>query len=67
MDISELAGFHKLAFSALYVFFIQNRRQDTCSHQRDIIAILMAWWITFTLMITILMTMGFGPRGILTG
>jgi len=27
----------------------------------------MAWWITFTLMITILMTMGFGPGGILSG
>ena len=67
MDIRELAGFHKLAFTTLYVI-IQNRRQDDiCLHRRDIIAILMAWWITFTLMITILMTMGFGPGGILSG
>lgn len=67
MDINVLAGFHKLAFTTMYVFFVSNRQQDNCSHQRDVLAILMAWWITFTLVITVLMTMGFGPGGILSG
>ncbi|PSS14996.1 hypothetical protein M430DRAFT_20308 [Amorphotheca resinae ATCC 22711] len=35
--------------------------------QPHVLAILMAWWITFTLVITILMTLGFGPAGVLSG
>jgi len=58
-----------LADRSLIWGWISVHWQDFTSwlSQPYIIAILMAWWITFTLMITILMTMGFGPGGILSG
>jgi hypothetical protein len=71
MDIDVLGVFHKLAFPTMYVFFIiSNRKQSkitTHTKDLDVLAILMAWWITFTLVITVLMTMGFGPGGVLSG
>ncbi|KAF4612542.1 hypothetical protein G7Y89_g15590 [Cudoniella acicularis] len=35
--------------------------------QPHVLAIVMAWWITFTLVMTICMTLGFGPAGIVAG
>jgi hypothetical protein len=33
----------------------------------DVIAPITAWWITFTIVMTIIMTLGFGPSGIVAG
>ncbi|KAH8700431.1 hypothetical protein BGW36DRAFT_374121 [Talaromyces proteolyticus] len=33
----------------------------------DVLAIITAWWITFTVVMTIIMTLGFGPGGIIAG
>ena len=30
----------------------------------DILAIIMAWWITFTLVVTVVLSLGFGPVGV---
>ncbi|XPS75412.1 hypothetical protein M3J09_007499 [Ascochyta lentis] len=32
-----------------------------------VIAIIMAWWITFTIVATLLLCLGFGPKGIIPG
>lgn len=33
----------------------------------DILAIITAWWVTFTIVMTIVMSLGFGPSGIVAG
>jgi hypothetical protein len=34
----------------------------------DVVAIILAWWITFTVVVTLLLTLGgFGPAGIIAG
>ncbi|GAM41997.1 hypothetical protein TCE0_043r15580 [Talaromyces pinophilus] len=33
----------------------------------DILAVITAWWITFTVVMMIVMSLGFGPRGIVAG
>ncbi len=33
----------------------------------DVLALIMAWWITFTVVMTLIMCLGFGPRGIIAG
>ncbi|KAJ6034992.1 hypothetical protein N7499_002210 [Penicillium canescens] len=33
----------------------------------DVLAIITAWWITFSIVITIILCLGFGPGGIVTG
>jgi hypothetical protein len=34
---------------------------------KDVIAIIMAWWIIFTIVATLLLCFGFGPKGIIAG
>ena len=33
----------------------------------DVLAVVMAWWITFTVVIVIALSAGFGPSGIIAG
>lgn len=33
----------------------------------DVLAAITAWWITFTLVITIILSLGFGPAGVVAG
>ncbi len=33
----------------------------------DVLALIMAWWITFTIVLTLLLCLGFGPVGIVPG
>ncbi|PKX89357.1 uncharacterized protein P174DRAFT_445899 [Aspergillus novofumigatus IBT 16806] len=33
----------------------------------DVLAAITAWWITFTIVITIIMSLGFGPAGVVAG
>lgn len=35
--------------------------------QPHVLAIIFAWWITFTIVCTIIMSLGFGPAGIIAG
>ena len=54
----------------------QPRKPASCGHQSpvqliqrslDVLAIIFAWWITFTIVCTIIMSLGFGPAGIIAG
>lgn len=54
----------------------QPRKSASFGHQSpvqliypspDILAIIFAWWITFTIVCTIIMSLGFGPVGIIPG
>ncbi|KAI7778466.1 hypothetical protein LA080_002070 [Diaporthe eres] len=35
--------------------------------QPHVLAVIFAWWITFTIVCTIIMSLGFGPAGIIAG
>jgi hypothetical protein len=67
LDRDTLGTLHLLACAAAYVF--DHDLSITADlWLADILAIILAWWITFTVVITLLLTFGgFGPGGIIAG
>lgn len=45
----------------------RRRGELTLEQSQDVLAAIMAWWITFTLIMTLIMVAGFGTAGIITG
>lgn len=48
----------------LPLYILKHSRADNCL---DVLALVMAWWITFTVVLTLLWTVGFGPVGVGAG